>query len=57
MAENSGSEWTNRLEYNYRALDVTHFDNPTRLTKNEDAFKSADELKLKRMETIAFSSE
>jgi len=42
---------------NYRAPEVTHLDNPTRLTKNEDAFKSADELKLKRMETIAFKSE
>jgi len=45
------------LEHNYRALEVNHLDNPSRLIKQENAFKSADELKLKRTETIAFSSE
>jgi hypothetical protein len=39
--------------YRYRALDPNHLDNPNRLIKNENTFKSADELKLKRTETIA----
>jgi hypothetical protein len=49
---------TNRhLEINYRALEVKPLENPSRLIKNENAFRSADELKLNRTETIAFSNE
>jgi hypothetical protein len=44
-------------EIDDRALDVNPLESPSRLIKNEDAFKSADELKLNRTETIAFNSE
>ena len=41
----------------YRTLEENHLDNPTKLIKKENAFKRADEVKLKRTEMIAFSSE
>ena len=44
-------------EINYRALGVNPFENPSRVIKNENTFKSADELKLKSRLIIAFSSE
>jgi hypothetical protein len=44
-----------KADKHYRA--PAHFEKPSRLIKNENAFKSADEVKLNRTETIAFRSE
>jgi len=54
LAERFGSG-DGPADKHYRA--PAHFEKPSRLIKNENAFKSADEVKLNRTETIAFRSE